>query len=178
MGFRNTETQYGAVAKTAHWLMAFMLLGSFSVGFYMADLPSSPTRVQLFNYHKWAGVLALIIVTLRWMWRQAVAPPPLPPTMPRWETEAARITHRMLYLLLFIAPLAGWLSSSAKGFQTVLFGKIPIPDLLAKNPPLGSALNEVHVTAVWMLLGLIGLHIAAALKHHFIDHDGVLRRML
>src|ERR1043166_7473057 len=164
MGLRNTETQYGAVAKTAHWLTAFMLLGSFTLGFYMADLPPSPTRLQLFNYHKWLGVLAFIVVSLRWLWRRAVAPPPLPATMPHWEKRAAQITHRFLYLFLFAAPLSGWLMNSAKGYQTVLFGKLPIPDLLAKNPPLGAALDEVHVALVWMLLGLIVLHSAAALK--------------
>ncbi|HZP13771.1 MAG TPA: cytochrome b [Nevskiaceae bacterium] len=177
MGLRNTETQYGAVAKTAHWLMAFMLVGSFSIGLYMSDLPPSPTRLQLFSYHKWLGVLAFIVVALRWLWRQAVAPPPLPATMRPWEKEAARITHRLLYLFLFAAPLTGWLMSSAKGFQTVLFGKLPIPDLLSKDPPLGEALEEVHVAVVWLLLGLIVLHAAAALKHHFIDRDDVLARM-
>ena len=174
---RNTETQYGAVAKTAHWLMAFMLAGSFSLGLYMADLPPSPTRLQLFSYHKWLGVLAFVLVLLRWLWRLSVAPPPLPATMPAWEKRAAGITHRLLYLFLFAAPLSGWLMSSAKGFQTVLFGKLPIPDLLAKNPPLGEALDVVHVAIVWMLLGLIGLHVAAALKHHFVDRDDVLARM-
>lgn len=177
MGLRNTETQYGAVAKTAHWLMAFMLLGSFSVGLYMADLPPSPSRLQLFSYHKWLGVLAFIVVVLRWLWRLAVAPPPLPASMPNWEKQAAEISHHLLYLFLFAAPLSGWLMSSAKGFQTVLFGKFPIPDLLHKNPPLGEALDEVHVAIVWMLLGLIVLHALAALKHHFVDRDDVLSRM-
>jgi cytochrome b561 len=177
MGLRKTETHYGAVAKTAHWMMAFMLLGSFSLGLYMADLPPSPTRLQLFNYHKWLGVLAFIVVALRLLWRWSVAPPPLPASMPHWEKRAAEITHRFLYLFLFAAPLSGWLMSSAKGMQTVLFGKFPIPDLLHKDPPLGAALDDVHVAIVWMLLGLIGLHVLAALKHHFIDRDDVLARM-
>jgi cytochrome b561 len=158
--------------------MAFMLVGSFSVGLYMADLPPSPTRMQLFNYHKWLGVLAFIVVVLRWLWRLGVAPPPLPASMPPWEKRAAEITHRLLYLFLFAAPLSGWLMNSAKGFQTVLFGKFPIPDVLAKNPPLGAALESVHVAVVWMLLGLIGLHALAALKHHFVDRDDVLARMV
>jgi cytochrome b561 len=152
MALRNTETQYGAVAKTAHWLMALLLTGSFSLGFYMADLPPSPTRLRLFNYHKWLGVCAFIIVALRWLWRQAVAPPPLPATMHPWEKEAARIAHRLLYLFLFVAPLSGWLMNSARGYQTVLFGKLPIPDLLHKNPPLGAALEQVHLAVVQLLL--------------------------
>jgi cytochrome b561 len=97
--------------------------------------------------------------------------------MPNWEKRAAEISHHLLYYFLFAAPLSGWLMSSAKGFQTVLFGKFPIPDVLHKNPPLGEALDAVHVAIVWMLLGLIGLHVLAALKHHFVDRDEVLARM-
>ena len=180
MGLQNTQTtgtRYGVVAQTMHWLMALMLVGSFSVGLYMADLPISPLRLKLFSYHKWLGVLAFIVVALRLAWRWTHRPPVLPASMPQWEKRAAEISHRLLYLMLFAAPLSGWLMSSAKGFQTVLFGVLPIPDLLHKNPPLGEALDAVHVTLVWMLLGLIALHALAALKHHFIDRDEVLARM-
>jgi cytochrome b561 len=174
---RNIETHYGAVAKSVHWLMAFMLVGSFSLGFYMHDLAVSPLRLKLFSYHKWLGVLAFILVVLRLGWRWTHRPPALPAHMAPWEKRAAEITHRLLYLLLFAAPLSGWLMSSAKGFQTVLFGVLPIPDLLSKNPPLGAALAEVHETLIWILLGVIVLHSLAALKHHFIDRDDVLSRM-
>jgi cytochrome b561 len=174
---RNTETRYGAVAQAVHWLMAFMLVGSFSLGFYMHDLAVSPLRLKLFSYHKWLGVLAFTLVALRLAWRWTHRPPALPAHMAHWERRAAEITHRLLYLLLFAAPLSGWLMSSAKGFQTVLFGVLPIPDLLAKNPPLGAALTEVHKTLIWILLGVIGLHSLAALKHHFVDRDDVLARM-
>ena len=171
------QTRYGAVAQTLHWLMALMLVGSFSIGLYMADLQVSPLRLKLFSYHKWLGVLAFAVVALRLVWRWTHRPPALPSSMPHWEKRAAEVSHRMLYVLLFAAPLTGWLMSSAKGFQTVLFGALPIPDLLQKNPPLGEALDAVHVALVWMLLGLIGLHVLAALKHHFIDRDEVLARM-
>lgn len=177
MALGNTQTRYGAGARALHWLMALMLAGSFSLGLYMADLPVSPLRLKLFSYHKWLGVLAFGVVALRLAWRRAHPPPPLPASMPPWEKHAAGISHRLLYLLLFAAPLSGWLMSSAKGFQTVLFGVLPIPDAIPKNPPLGEALDAVHVALVWMLLGLIGLHAAAALKHHFFDRDDVLARM-
>lgn len=173
----SAEGPYGTVAMTAHWLTLLLLIGSFSLGFYMADLPVSPTRLRLFAYHKWIGVTVFALVTLRLGWRLLVPPPALPDSMPAWEKRAAEISHRLLYLLLLAAPVSGWLMSSAKGFQTVLFGLLPIPDLLSKNPPLGAALTVVHVTLDYMLLGLIGLHVAAALKHHFMDRDEVLARM-
>ncbi|MGH8454448.1 MAG: cytochrome b [Nevskiales bacterium] len=177
MPFRNTQTRYGAAAQAAHWLTFLLLIGSFSLGFYMADLTLSPTRLKLYAYHKWIGVTIFVLVTLRLAWRLWSAPPPLPDSMPAWEKRAAEISHRLLYLLLFAVPLSGWLMSSAKGFQTVLFEVLPIPDLLSKNPPLGAALEEVHWLLNKMLLGLVLLHVAAAFKHHFADHDEVLARM-
>jgi cytochrome b561 len=174
---RPVDPRYGAVAQLLHWTTALLLVGLFCVGFYMVDLKVSPQRLQLFSYHKWAGVTVFLLVALRLAWRLAHRPPQLPP-MPEWERRTAEITHRLLYLLLFAVPLSGWLMSSAKGFQTVWFGKLPLPDLLAKNPPLGEALEYVHYWLNKMLLGLAGLHIAAALKHYFVDHDHVLQRML
>ena len=177
MEHQSTGARYGGVAQSLHWLMALMLIGSFSLGLYMADLPVSPLRLRLFSYHKWIGVLAFLVVVLRLAWRWTHTPPALPPSMPQWEKRAAQISHRLLYVFLFAAPLTGWLMSSAKGFQTVLFGVLPIPDLLHKNPPLGEALTVVHVGLVYMLLGVIAVHVLAALKHHFFDRDDVLARM-
>jgi cytochrome b561 len=174
---RNTSTQYGSVAQALHWLVVALLIGAYSLGFYMEDLPVSPARVKLFAYHKWLGVTIFAVVALRLGWRLWSPPPPLPATLPRWEMRAAEITHRLLYLLLFAVPLSGWLMSSAKGFQTVLFGVLPLPDLLAKNPPLGAALEAVHKALNKILLGVVLLHIAAALKHHVVDRDAVLARM-
>jgi cytochrome b561 len=174
---RNTSTQYGSVAQGLHWLVVALLIGAYSLGFYMEDLPVSPARVKLFAYHKWLGVTIFAVVALRLGWRLWSPPPPLPATLPRWEMRAAEITHRLLYLLLFAVPLSGWLMSSAKGFQTVLFGMLPLPDLLAKNPPLGAALEVTHKALNKILLGVVLLHVAAALKHHVVDRDAVLARM-
>lgn len=178
MTLKNTQTRYGAIALAAHWLVALMLLASFALGFYMHELPLSPTKLKLYAYHKWLGVMIFALVALRLGWRLWSPPPPLPASMPRWEVRAAEISHRLLYLLLFVVPLSGWLMSSAKGFQTVLFGVLPIPDLLSKNPPLGEALEQVHWLLNKLLLALVTVHVAAALKHHFIERDAVLARMM
>lgn len=169
--------RYGLTAQLGHWLTVLLLCAAFPVGFYMVELALSPTKLRLFSYHKWIGVTVFALVLLRLLWR-SWRPPPPPPAMAPWALRTAQITHRLLYLLLLVVPLSGWLMSSAKGFQTVYFGRLPIPDLLGKDPALGAALEAVHWTLNKMLLGAIVLHIAAALKHHFVDHDTVLRRML
>lgn len=170
-------TRYGRTAQLAHWLTAVLLLVQFTLGLYMIELALSPAKLKLYAYHKWLGVSVLLIVLLRLAWRRLKPPPALPATMPDWERGAAAISHRLLYLLLLAVPLSGWLMSSAKGFQTVYFGVLPLPDLLAKNPALGEALARVHWGLNKLLLALIGLHVLAALKHHFIDRDAVLARM-
>ncbi|WP_211234546.1 cytochrome b [Solimonas soli] len=169
---------YSLPARLAHWLVALLILVNFCVAWTMVDMKLSPAKLKLFNYHKWIGVTVFLLAVLRLSWRLYRRPPALPEAMRAWEKRAAEITHRLLYLLLFAIPLSGWLMSSAKGFQTVYLGKLPIPDLLGKNAALGAALTGVHEALTWLLLGLLALHVAAALKHHFIDRDDVLRRML
>ena len=168
---------YTGVAKTLHWLIFAMISGAFVIGFYMADLPLSPQKLQLVSWHKWNGVSIFMLVLLRLCWRLTHTPPPLPAGMPSWERRAAEASHRLLYLLILAMPLSGWLMSSAKGIQTVWFGLLPLPNLLQKNPPLGEALQEVHSTLGFIILGFVALHVLAALKHHFIDRDDVLARM-
>lgn len=169
---------YNGIAKTFHWLVFVLMSGAFVVGFYMGDLPLSPTKLQLVSWHKWCGVTIFFLVLLRLTWRLMNPPPLQTATMPQWQVQASEIVHRLLYLLMLAMPLSGWLMSSAKGVPTVWLGLIQLPDLLEKNKPLGKALEEVHETIGYMILTLVTLHVLAALKHHFIDRDNVLARML
>jgi cytochrome b561 len=173
-----SSTRYGGVAIGLHWLIAVAIVGSFSVGLYMADLPLSPLKLKLYSWHKWAGVTIFLCVVLRLVWRLLHRPPELPTGMPAWQRKAAEATHVLLYLLMFAVPLSGWLMSSAKGFQTVWFGVLPLPDLLDKNKDLGDLLQEVHELLNFSMAALVVAHLGAALKHHFIDRDDVLTRML
>jgi len=171
-------THYTPVAKALHWLIALLLFGLLALGFYMQDLPLSPQKLQLYAWHKWAGVTVFLLVLVRLAWRVTHRPPPLPEHMPRVMQLAAHAGHVLLYALMIAIPLSGWLMSSAKGFQTVWFGVLPIPDLLDKNRELGDLLQTVHLSLnLFFVVVLIG-HIGAALKHHFIDRDDVLTRML
>lgn len=169
---------YTRTAIVLHWTVALLIFANFPLGVYMHDLPLSPEKLRLFSYHKWIGVTVFVLALLRVLWRATHRPPPLPDTMPRWEKLAAHATHFLLYALIFAVPLSGWLMSSAKGVQTVWFGVLPLPDLVSKNKELGDLLKEVHESLNFAMLGLVFAHIGAALKHYFIERDGVLARMI
>jgi cytochrome b561 len=173
-----SSARFTGVAIGLHWLIAVAIVGSFSVGLYMVDLPLSPQKLKLYSWHKWAGVTIFLFVMLRLVWRLSHRPPEMPAGMPAWQRKAAAATHVLLYLLMLAVPLSGWLMSSAKGFQTVWFGVLPLPDLLDKNKELGDLLQEVHELLNFGMAALVIAHLGAALKHHFIDRDDVLARML
>ena len=169
---------YTRTAVSLHWAIALLIFAAFPLGLYMHDLLLTPYKLRLFNYHKWMGITALILAVVRVAWRLIYRPPDLPAAMPRWERSAAFAMHLLLYVLIFVAPLSGWLMSSATGFQTVLFGVIPLPDLIGKNKEFGQFLLELHRNLDYLLIALIGVHIVAALKHHFFAHDDILTQML
>ncbi|MHB1371030.1 cytochrome b [Thiobacillus sp.] len=170
-------TRYSAPAVMLHWLLALLIFAGFPLGLYMVDLPLSPDKLKLYSYHKWIGVTVLVLVAIRLAWRATHTPPPLPAGTAVWERRAGAIVHGLLYLLMIASPLSGWLMSSAKGFQTVWFGVLPLPDLLEKDRELGDLLAGVHKTLNFTLLALVILHVAAAFKHHFIERRPFLQRM-
>lgn len=172
-----TPPRYTGPAIAAHWVIAALILVAFPLGVYMHELPLSPTKLKLYSYHKWIGITVLLLFVPRILWRITHRPPaPLP--MPAWQHRIAEGTHHLLYLLMFLVPLSGWLMSSAKGFQTVYFGVLPLPDLLAKDAALGDALQQLHFGLNLLFAVLVIGHAGAALKHHFIDRDDILARML
>lgn len=181
-GPAHVVSRYTPVAIALHWLLGLAILGMFAVGLFMADLPISPLRLKLYNWHKWAGVTFLALSVLRLLWRLTHRPPPLPQAitqaMPPWQARAYHATHYLMYVLFFVVPLIGWAYSSAAGFPIVWFGQIPLPDLLAPDKALADMIKPLHAVSAFALVGLASLHIAAALKHHWIDPDGLLLRIL
>ncbi len=172
------SARYTHTAITLHWLIALLVFAAFPLGLYMHDLPLSPYKLRLYSYHKWLGVCVMLFAVIRLSWRVSHRPPALPDSMRGWEKLAAESMHYLLYILLFAIPLSGWLMSSAKGFQTVLFGVIPLPDIINKDKFLGEFLQQVHESFNWILLVMVCAHIAASIKHHFIERDDILERML
>ena len=171
-------TRYTSTAKALHWLMALMIGGLVGLGFYMADLPLSPQKIQLFSWHKWAGVTVFGLVWLRLVWRMVFHPPAYPQSMAAVQQAVAHGGHFALYALMLAIPLSGWLMSSAKGVQTVWFGILPLPDLLARDKALGHQLEELHSALAIGLIALVAVHIAAALYHYRVLKDDILQRML
>ena len=178
----SAPAKYSGVAISLHWILALALIGIFGFGLYMTGLPFSPARLKYYNWHKWAGMTILILSALRLLRRFTHRPPALPEavtrTMPAWQHLAHHGVHHLMYALFFVVPLLGWAYSSAAGFPIVLFGVLPLPDLVAKNPELAEALKPWHGYAAYTLAALVVLHVAAVIKHQVIDRDGLLKRML
>ncbi len=178
----DAAARYSTVAIVLHWLLGLSIFAMFAIGVYMSDLPFSPARLKLYNYHKWAGITFLILSVLRLIWRLVNKPPALPKAieqaMPTWQTKIYHATHYALYALFFVVPLIGWAYSSAAGFPIVLFGVLPLPDFISVDKEFAKQIKELHGASAFALIGLALLHIGAALKHHFIDKDGLVSRML
>jgi len=173
--------RYHPLSVALHWLLALALVGVFALGLYMEGLPFSPQKLKLYNWHKWAGIVVLTLSFIRLMWRLTHRPPALPAAiengMPAWQRWAHHATHGGLYLLFFAVPLLGWAFSSAAGFPIVVFGVLPLPDFVPVSPALADVLKPLHKYAAFAMAALVLLHVAGALKHQFIDRDGLLGRM-
>ena len=143
----------------------------------MSGLPLSPQKLTLYSWHKWFGVTVFLLVWLRLAWRVTHRPPALPASLSKPMRWAAHAGHAALYGLMVLIPLSGWLMSSAKGFQTVWFGMLPIPDLLGRDRALGDLLQQVHKLLNVLLMFTLAGHVGAALWHHFVLRDDTLRRM-
>ena len=175
------EARYSRTAIVLHWVLGLAIVGVFGVGLYMANLPFSPLRLKLFNWHKWAGVSLLALSVLRLMWRLSHRPPALPAriatAMPRWQHWAHEATHSAFYVLFFAVPLIGWAYSSAAGFPIVVFGVLPLPDFVSPDKAVAARITPWHEFSALALMGLALLHAAAALKHQWWDRDGLVSRM-
>ncbi len=169
---------YGRLAMGLHWLTALLIVGSFTVGLSMVPMPLGRQKLQWFGWHKSIGITIFLLTCLRLAWRAGHGAPPPLSTMPPWQLRASRWVHVALYLLLVIIPLSGWVYSSSTGVQVVYLGLFPLPDLVPKDRILARALLTLHLTLNFTLFSLVCVHTAAALKHHFVDRDSVLARML
>jgi len=168
---------YNRGAIALHWVTAALIVANLLLGLSMVALPISPRKLHWYLFHKSIGVTIFLLTSLRLAWR-AVRSHPAPVPMPAWQRRAAAASHALLYVLLFVIPLSGWLYSSATGVQVVYLGIVPLPDLVGKDRALAGLLRVVHVSLNALLFATVCLHVAAAIRHHFVDRDAVLARML
>jgi cytochrome b561 len=175
---RNDALRYGALAQALHWTMAGLIFSMFGLGWYMEGLPLGPEAFTLYNLHKSLGLLALLLLAGRALWRVISPPPPLPPEMSTPERRAAQISHGLLYALLLVQPASGLVMAFASGFPTIVFGLFSLPSPIAANNGLKDAFVIVHFASSFALAAVIALHVAAALRHHLVLGNDVLRRML
>lgn len=174
---KNTRSQYGAVAKTFHWGLLLLLTFSIIAGNILASMPKGTEKLEMAGMHKSFGAILLTLILLRLVWRLINETPRLPDDTTAIQATLAKGMHWPLYGLMFAQPLSGMLMSQAAGFPVSFFGLFEFPVFLAKNPELAKLFLGMHGT-VWILLilAVIG-HAGAALHHHFIKKDNVLKQM-
>ena len=174
----NTEQSWGAVAKVLHWVMALLIFAMFILGWVAVAYPLSPTKLTLFIWHKSIGVSLLGLVCLRLIWR-AINTTPTPPaaTLP-FEHTLARVGHAILYLLMIFMPLSGYVINSTADFGFRFFGWVRVPNLIPPNKAWQDTAEVVHLVLFIVFVVVILIHIAAALRHHFMRNNNVLTRML
>lgn len=182
MRLRNTRANWGAVAKSLHWIVAILVLVNLGLGYWADGLPRSPEKGYWFYWHKAIGLTVLWLVALRLLWRLTSLVPPLPPSTPAWQRVAAGTSHLLLYLALCAMPISGWVMISAADRELVLYGLFTVPDLVAAGGERAESIGEtaavVHYYLFVTLAVLIGIHVLGALKHAIADGDDVLKRML
>jgi cytochrome b561 len=176
MHIKNSRTDFGFMAISLHWLMALLIIGLCIAGLYMVQLPISLQKLKYYGLHKEIGLLVLGLAIIRLAWRLINITPNL--DIPWWEKLIARLVHWAFYLFMIAMPITGWMMSSALGLPVSFFGIFVMPNIVTPNQELGQLLITIHHWLGFALMGLIVLHAAAAFKHHFVDKDDILRRML
>ncbi|MGO1540236.1 MAG: cytochrome b [Luteimonas sp.] len=178
MNWKNTAQRWGGVSQALHWLVVALILLQGTLGLLMVDMPNSPDKIRAYALHKSIGLTILALAALRLGWRMhAGAPLPVAGT-PGWQRAGARISHWLLYALLFAIPLSGWLFNSAAGFPLQWFGLFNLPSIAATDPALRELAAATHEWLFWLLVALALVHAAAALHHHLFKGDATLARML
>ena len=175
---RNTDLSWGAPAKLLHWMVAALVFVQIALGWAAVSWRLSPTKLDLFVWHKSTGMLILLLMVVRLAWRSANAPPALPAGMRPLERRAARASHFLFYLLLLLMPLTGWIVNSAENVPFRIFWQIPLPSLVEPDEATAHAAARVHLVLFVALSLLLAVHIGAALRHHFFKRNNLLVRML
>jgi cytochrome b561 len=178
MTYGTRTDHYPPTSKWLHWLVAASVLTTAPVALTMTRISEGPTRDLLYNFHKSLGVLILVLMTLRLINRLVVGAPIPEPGIEPWQKVVSATVHTSLYVLLLAMPIVGYIANSAYGATTPFFGLFSLPGIIDKNETLATQLFTLHRWVGYLVIALVVTHISAALYHHFIRGDNVLRRML
>jgi cytochrome b561 len=170
--------KFGWLSQAFHWTIALVLLGQIPLAWYMIDLPLSPDKLGTYALHKSIGMTLFALAVGRAVWAALAKRPALPTEMPRWQVISSKAIEGLLYILVILMPITGWLMSSAANFPVSVFGIFTLPDLVEPSEALFENLKNAHMMQSRLLIALVSVHILAALKHHFMDKDNVLMSML
>ena len=174
---RGDAPAYTPGAVGLHWLLAALLFGQIAFGWFLTTIPrGSPTRGYYVNLHKSTGLVLAVLILLRLLWRLTHAAPPLPSFMPALERTAARASHRLLYLAMIVMPLSGYIASNFSKYGVKLFNAVNLPPWGSNDPHLYGLFNGTHIVTAYVFVGLIAIHVLAALRH-LLSRDGVFARM-
>lgn len=178
MTFRNTTVAWGSLSKALHWLIVLLIINQWVIILRAHNMPRGPALIETLAWHKSFGITILALAIVRLAWRLVNPTPELTTVTRPWERQLARITHFLLYALLFAVPLTGWMMSSARNFPVSWFKLVQLPDLVSPSQSAYELLHSLHEGLNLALVAVALLHVAGALKHHFIDRNDVLKRML
>ncbi len=174
---QNTQKTYGIISKSLHWSMALIIFGLLGVGFYFDEISYGANQFELLSLHKSFGLLILWMVALRIIWNRLSKKPSPLPSHQKWEHILAKITHLFLYFALIGMPLSGWIMSMSGGYPVSFFG-LSVPSFIDKDSDINALSWQIHQILAYALVIGISLHASGAFKHHFIDKDNTLKRMV
>lgn len=178
----NTPYSYGSLSKALHWISALIIFGLLGIGLYMTGLDDeAPNRISLYNFHKAMGVLVLMLLIVRVIWLRISHGPTLPPAFEAKDRAITKGVQGLLYLLMALLPISGYVMSTAAGYPTKFFGLFELPMLFDKSKALGDFAHTMHSVLGYAIIAFILLHMAGAIKHRLQDKNGesdILKRML
>lgn len=186
MALKNTSEAWGWLARLLHWTIALLMLALLGIGFYMANvMPIGFERLELTQTHKSFGFTVFILAVIRVVWRFSNRQTPVMPVdMPGWQVLASHASHWVLYILMFALPLSGWLMATSSplndlGVPNMVFGKFNMPDMFVPgDKDLTELFHLIHESCAFALCAVLLVHTGAALKHHFVEKDRILMRMI
>ncbi len=176
---RNTSSSWGSLSRALHWVLGFAIIGMLAYGWWMNHFPARPDRFFYRSIHADIGYVVLLLTVLRLLWRGVNPTPAMPDDTSRWQMIAARVSHGALYAVTILVAMLGWAHSGAHApAYSSWFGLFHVPQITSPDKAAADAFEQRHIFFAYVLLALIGLHLAAALWHHFVKRDRVTARMV